>query len=62
MRHTLALRYRAATVRPDGPSRSSGGWREDHNCGKATIRLRPTDMVAVPDEELRALIRAALNP
>ena len=29
--------------------------------GKATIRLRSTDLAAVTDDELRALIRAALT-
>ncbi|GGX47675.1 hypothetical protein GCM10010341_81710 [Streptomyces noursei] len=48
------------------------GWRTDRDggfssrhptliSGKATIRLPSTDMAAVTDDELRALIRAALK-
>jgi hypothetical protein len=29
--------------------------------GRGTIRLRPADLAAIPDEELRELIRAALD-
>ena|SRR5579863_4229114 len=29
---------------------------------KATIRLRPSDAAALPDDELRDLVRAALEP
>ncbi|MEU9481367.1 DUF1801 domain-containing protein [Streptomyces sp. NPDC048191] len=42
-----------------------GGFSSRHPeliSGKATIRLRSTDMAAVTDDELRALIRAALKP
>lgn len=42
-----------------------GGFSSRHPTlisGKATIRLRPTDMAAITDDELRSLIRAALNP
>ena len=41
-----------------------GGFSSRHPTlisGKATIRLRSTDMAAVTDDELRALIRAALT-
>jgi uncharacterized protein YdhG (YjbR/CyaY superfamily) len=30
--------------------------------GKGTIRLRPEDAAGIPDEELRNLVRAALEP
>jgi uncharacterized protein YdhG (YjbR/CyaY superfamily) len=47
------------------------GWREDRDAGfaarhpelrtsKGTIRLRPVDAAAIPDEEFRDLARAAL--
>ncbi|GGV12346.1 hypothetical protein GCM10010260_58750 [Streptomyces filipinensis] len=42
-----------------------GGFSSRHPAlisGKATIRLRSTDMADVTDHELRALIRAALKP
>ncbi|MEU5598805.1 DUF1801 domain-containing protein [Streptomyces sp. NPDC020298] len=42
-----------------------GGFSSRHPgliSGKATIRLRSTEMTAVTDDELRALIRAALKP
>ncbi|GAA3810673.1 hypothetical protein GCM10022403_050620 [Streptomyces coacervatus] len=41
-----------------------GGFSSRHPTlisGKATIRLRSTDLAAVTDDELRALIRAALT-
>ncbi|MFB6784764.1 DUF1801 domain-containing protein [Streptomyces sp. NPDC056352] len=41
-----------------------GGFSSRHPTlisGKATVRLRSTDMAAVTDDELRALIRAALK-
>jgi uncharacterized protein YdhG (YjbR/CyaY superfamily) len=48
------------------------GWQQDHDAGftarrpelandKGTIRLRPADAAAIPDEELRDLVRAALQ-
>jgi uncharacterized protein YdhG (YjbR/CyaY superfamily) len=49
------------------------GWQEGRDAGftarhpelktgKATIRLRPEDAAAIPDDELRNLARAALEP
>jgi hypothetical protein len=49
------------------------GWRRDRDggfatrhpellSGKATIRIRPTDAEAISDDELRALLRGALDP
>jgi uncharacterized protein YdhG (YjbR/CyaY superfamily) len=49
------------------------GWRAGHDGGftdrhpelrtsKGTIRLRPTDAAAIGDQELRALVGAALAP
>ena len=41
-----------------------GGFSSRHPTlisGKATIRLRATDLAAITDDELRALIRAALT-
>jgi uncharacterized protein YdhG (YjbR/CyaY superfamily) len=48
------------------------GWEQDRDggftarhpelrTGKGTIRLRPDDATAIPDDELRDLIRAALD-
>lgn len=48
------------------------GWQEDRDAGftsrhpqlktsKGTIRLRPEDAAAIPDDELRGLVRAALE-
>ena len=48
------------------------GWQADHDggftarhpeltSGRGTIRLRPKDAADIPDEELTALIRAALD-
>jgi uncharacterized protein YdhG (YjbR/CyaY superfamily) len=48
------------------------GWEEGHDAGfvdrhpalssgKGTIRLRPSDAAAIGDDELRALVRAALE-
>lgn len=48
------------------------GWDEDRNAGftarhpelssdKGTIRLRPQDAAAIPDDELSDLVRAALD-
>ncbi|WP_035791773.1 iron chaperone [Kitasatospora mediocidica] len=33
----------------------------EFTAGKATIRLRPDDAAAIPDDELRDLVRAALD-
>ena len=49
------------------------GWRHGHDAGftdrhpdltfsKGTIRLRPEDAAAIPDDELRALFHAVLDP
>ena len=49
------------------------GWRHDQDGGftdrhpdlkssKGTIRLRPEDAATIPDDELRALFRAVLDP
>jgi uncharacterized protein YdhG (YjbR/CyaY superfamily) len=49
------------------------GWRQDRDAGfsdrhpdlkfsKGTIRLRPEDAATIPDDELRALFRAVLDP
>lgn len=49
------------------------GWSEGHDAGFAgrhpelrtstgTIRLRPADAAGIPDDELRDLVRAALEP
>jgi hypothetical protein len=49
------------------------GWQEDRDggftarhpefkSGKATLRLRPEDAAAIPDDEFRDLARAALEP
>ena len=48
------------------------GWDQGHDAGfiarhpelrtgKGTIRLRPEDAAAISDDELRALVRAALD-
>jgi hypothetical protein len=49
------------------------GWPQDNDAGftsrhpalkrgKGTIQLRPADAAAIPDDELRELVRAALEP
>ncbi|QMU80355.1 DUF1801 domain-containing protein [Streptacidiphilus sp. PB12-B1b] len=46
-----------------GPGRD-GGFAERHpelRSGRATLRLRPEQAAAIPDEEFRALVRAALD-
>jgi uncharacterized protein YdhG (YjbR/CyaY superfamily) len=48
------------------------GWKQDHDAGftarhpelttsKGTIQLRPDDAAGIPDDELRELLRAALD-
>jgi hypothetical protein len=42
-----------------------GGFAERHpglRAGKGTIRLRPQDAAAIPDEDLAVLVGAALEP
>ena len=52
---------------------SVSGWRQGQDAGftdrhpglrssKGTIKLRPEDATAIPDDELRALFRSALDP